>query len=290
MPADSTKALEPEGLPLEPNSNYQFGLAARVTARHAHGKDDLAHLLGVLGLPRTEDDLVRLLPLLNSPTDEPDQTEDAMTTSTPATNAYTAVAVSMLNEGTDPDSVRTTLGLSEEELTDALEHVGTADADADALQAAGLEPVSATDPGAAAHRPAAYSGIEALLTWGEQHRTKGVQALTARARTARARTALAELAQRRDTEHAVADAEAKVGQLESELALAREALRRVKNGKPTAPAAPAPVLKRRTKQELAAIRTWARAGGHQVADRGLPAQAVLDAHDAAHPTTPAQAR
>ncbi|WP_421106743.1 Lsr2 family DNA-binding protein [Streptomyces sp. NEAU-S77] len=61
----------------------------------------------------------------------------------------------------------------------------------------------------------------------------------------------------------------------------------MRNGKPAAPgpAAPAPIAKRRTKEELAAIRTWARANGHQVADRGLPARAVLDAYDAAHRTT-----
>jgi transcription factor WhiB/Lsr2 protein len=47
--------------------------------------------------------------------------------------------------------------------------------------------------------------------------------------------------------------------------------------------------KRRTTAELAAIRTWARSNGHQVADRGLPAQTVLDAYDAAHPTTMAKA-
>ncbi|MBI0315254.1 Lsr2 family protein [Streptomyces javensis] len=29
------------------------------------------------------------------------------------------------------------------------------------------------------------------------------------------------------------------------------------------------------------MRTWARANGHRVADRGTPAKAVLDAYDAA---------
>ncbi|WP_425276524.1 Lsr2 family DNA-binding protein [Streptomyces swartbergensis] len=32
------------------------------------------------------------------------------------------------------------------------------------------------------------------------------------------------------------------------------------------------------------MRTWARANGYQVADRGTPAKAVLDAYDAAHRT------
>jgi len=209
-------------------------------------------------------------------------------------NAFTAVAASMLKDGDSPEHVRTTLGLSEDELAGALQHVDLpvaspaaaddgADVDSaatDVSQAAGLEPGSQTEPGNADH-PAVDSQIEALLTWGEQHDTKGVQALAARARTA-----MAELAQRRDTEHAVADAEARVDKLESALARAREALRHARNGKPTAPApaAPAPIAKRRTKEELAVIRTWARDNGHQVADRGLLAQAVLDAYDAAHRT------
>ncbi|MGW0615023.1 Lsr2 family DNA-binding protein [Streptomyces sp. NPDC002788] len=38
------------------------------------------------------------------------------------------------------------------------------------------------------------------------------------------------------------------------------------------------------RRALAAIRTWARANGYQVADKGDPAKAVLDAYDAAHRT------
>jgi hypothetical protein len=40
---------------------------------------------------------------------------------------------------------------------------------------------------------------------------------------------------------------------------------------------------------VAAIRTWARANGHQVADRGSPPKTLLDAYDAAHRTTAALA-
>ncbi|MFJ3786338.1 histone-like nucleoid-structuring protein Lsr2 [Streptomyces sp. NPDC090093] len=43
-----------------------------------------------------------------------------------------------------------------------------------------------------------------------------------------------------------------------------------------------------SRDELAAIRTWARAHGHPVADRGLPSRTVLDAYAAAHPATPAR--
>jgi ribosomal protein L12E/L44/L45/RPP1/RPP2 len=282
---DWQQALEAESLPLNPSPEEELAAASRVTARHARDKDDLTELLGAIGVPTDEDTLTTLLPHLS--TTDTATTGDTMTTQA---NAFTAVAASMLSNGDAPEHVRSTLGLSESELADALKHVDlplptpTVDADSAATgvsQATCSEPGSQTDRGDA-DRPAADSGIEGLLTWGEQHDTKGVQALAARARTA-----LAELAQRRDTEHAVADAEAKIGKLESELARAREALRQAKNGKPAVPvlAAPTPIAKRRTKEELAAIRTWARDNGHQVADRGLPAHAVLDAYDAAHRTT-----
>lgn len=281
---DWLAALEAESLPLRPSPVEELAAASRVTARHARDKDDLTELLSCLGAPTDEDTLTGLLPHL------PDTVMTGDNVTTQAPSAYTTVAASMLNNGDDPQHVRTTLGLSEEELTDALQHVDTtdtdteADLDTDTSQAADPEPSRTTDGGAA--HPAAGPGIEALLTWGEQHDTKSVQALAARARTA-----LAELAQRRDTERAVADAEAQVGKLENQLARAREQLRQAKNTKHTAPApaVQAPAAKRRTKDELAAIRTWARSNGHQVADRGLPAQTVLDAYDAAHPNTPAKA-
>ncbi|MFJ3229237.1 histone-like nucleoid-structuring protein Lsr2 [Streptomyces sp. NPDC086783] len=38
----------------------------------------------------------------------------------------------------------------------------------------------------------------------------------------------------------------------------------------------------RTREELAAIRTWARANGHKVADAGMVRKAILEAYDAAH--------
>lgn len=60
----------------------------------------------------------------------------------------------------------------------------------------------------------------------------------------------------------------------------------VQDATPLAPApAPAAQTGKRSKEELAAIRAWARANGYQVADRGTPAKAVLDAYDAAHRTT-----
>ncbi|MGP4004471.1 Lsr2 family DNA-binding protein [Streptomyces sp. 8N706] len=284
---DWQQALEAESLALNPSPEQELAAASRVTARNARDKEDLSELLGALGVPTDEGTVTALLPLLPAP--DTATTGDTMPTEAP--NAYTAVAASMLSNGAAPEHVRSTLGLSEDQLADALRHVGpppaaapaadAASAATDVSQAADHGPGSEADTGDA-DRPAADPGIEALLTWGEQHNTKGVQALAARARTA-----LAELANRRESEHAVADAEARVGKLESELARARQALREAKSGKPAAPvpAAPAPAARRRTKEELAAIRTWARANGHQVADRGLPARAVLDAYAAAQRTT-----
>ncbi|MFD3622756.1 histone-like nucleoid-structuring protein Lsr2 [Streptomyces sp. NPDC058676] len=59
----------------------------------------------------------------------------------------------------------------------------------------------------------------------------------------------------------------------------------VQHATPLAPAQAKAVSGKRSKEELAAIRTWARANGHQVADTGNPAKAVLHAYAAAHRTT-----
>ncbi|MFF3505484.1 histone-like nucleoid-structuring protein Lsr2 [Streptomyces sp. NPDC003247] len=168
---------------------------------------------------------------------------------------------------------------------------------ADAVTKAQAEPTPGTDGNTAEsapspepetsglRKPAPGTGIETLLAWGEQHTAKGVQALAARARTA-----LAELAGRRDAEHAVAEAEGRVDRLERELSRAREELRQARTGKPTTTAAaaavavPAPSGKL-SKEQLAAIRAWARANGYEVVDRGNPAKKVLDAYATAHPTT-----
>jgi hypothetical protein len=69
----------------------------------------------------------------------------------------------------------------------------------------------------------------------------------------------------------------------------------VQDAKPLAPApAPAPAhapaaTGKRSSEELAAIRTWARANGHPVADAGMIRKSVLEAYDAAHQTPTAKA-
>ncbi|MGW3148833.1 Lsr2 family DNA-binding protein [Streptomyces sp. NPDC001177] len=277
MTTDWQQALKAESRPHRPNPLEELAAAARGTARRARDKDDLAELLDAIGAPTDADPLTALLPHL------PDTvaTGALMTTQAPSANACAAVAASMLANGDSPDHVRTTLGLSDDELADALKQAEaelaqelstTPDADGTA-ESSELE---APDSAKATPEP----GIEALLVWGEQHAAKGVQALAAKARTA-----LSGLASRRDAEHAVAEAEGRVGRLERELARAKEELRQAKTGKCT-PTTATPALNGKLgKERLAAIRTWARAHGHQVADWGTPARTVLDAYAAAHPTT-----
>ncbi|AVH61737.1 MULTISPECIES: Lsr2 family DNA-binding protein [Streptomyces] len=288
MFTDQKEALEAEALELTPLGSGQSAAASLVVAHQARDKDDLADLLGALGLPCDEDDLVRLLPHLTTPDDTPTP-GDPM----PA-NAFTATAASMLNNGDSPERVRDTLGLSESELADAVQHAGIADA----LQNAGLPATDAdtqdstgtpeTDVPAPDNTMDADQ-IEALLAWAENH-----PAATIRNRAARVRSDLTELTERRTADAAQRAAEQRVANARAELEAAQAQLRQVKTGGRAATedqatttavaAAPEPNGKR-SSEELAAIRTWARANGHQVADRGNPAKKVMDAYDAAHRTT-----
>lgn len=239
-----------------------------MVAHQARDKDDLADLLGALGLPCGEDDLVRLLPHL---------THDTPTTGDPMpVNAFTATAASMLANGDSPDHVRETLGLSESELAEALQHT---DHDTPAPGTGTDAPQTA---GPAADRPVSSDGIEDLLSWAKDH-----PAAVIRNKAARIRSDLSELTARRESDDAQREAEERVAKLKAELERAQETLRTVKAGgrSATPPAAPAPAGAKRSKEQLAAIRTWARAHGHQVANLGLPAKAVLDAYDAAHAAT-----
>ncbi|MEW2297118.1 histone-like nucleoid-structuring protein Lsr2 [Streptomyces sp. NPDC006743] len=284
MFTDMKEALAAEDLELTPLDSGQNAAAALVVAHHARDKADLADLLGALGLPCSEDDLVTLLPHLATP--------DTPTAGVPMpVNAFTATAVSMLNNGDSPEHVRDTLGLSEAELADALQHTKITEV----VQNTGLPAPEAdtedSTPETAAAEPGSTmdtDGIEALLGWAGSH-----QAASIRNRAARVRSDLTELSERRTADAAQRAAEERVAKAKAELEAAQAQLRQVKSGgragtedQATAAvvAAPEPNGKR-SKEELAAIRAWARANGHQVADRGNPAKAVLDAYDAAHRTT-----
>ncbi|MBB1244798.1 Lsr2 family protein [Streptomyces durbertensis] len=274
MFTDWTEALEAEALPLDLNPAQQLAAAARVTARSSRDKDDMALLLDVLGLPTDTDTLTALLPLIPETGDAPTMTN---TPAAPALSAFEAMAISMHNNGDSEQAIREATGLSETELSDLIaNHVlglprAAADAPTTDVPVVAL-PVS--------------NALQELIDWATAHPTASV-----RSRAARITSDLSELSERRDSEAAQreAEAEAKVAKARAELEKAQEELRTVKAGtRTTTAAATAPTPIRaglgsgRTREELAAVRTWARANDHQVADAGMVPKRVLKAYDAAH--------
>ncbi|MFD5342977.1 histone-like nucleoid-structuring protein Lsr2 [Streptomyces anulatus] len=121
--------------------------------------------------------------------------------------------------------------------------------------------------------------VQELLDWATAHPAAAV-----RNRAVRITADLAELTERRDTEAAQREAEEKVARAKAELERAQEELRTVKAGTRTTAAAPtaARTGSGRSREELAAIRAWARENGHQVADAGMVPRRVQEAYDAAH--------
>jgi|GEM_PF-3866484 len=140
--------------------------------------------------------------------------------------------------------------------------------------------------------PVAVGTIGVLLAWAEKHDLASI-----RSRAARIRTDLAELSDRRNTEQATAQAEARVAELKAQLEAAQSALRAVKSGtaRPTPTSTPTPGASvgvvpvpspaaggKRSREELARVRAWARENGYQVGVAGIVKKAILDAYDAAH--------
>ncbi|MFJ3637590.1 histone-like nucleoid-structuring protein Lsr2 [Streptomyces sp. NPDC090112] len=272
MFTDWTDALEAEALPLNPNPQQQLAAAARVTARSSRDKDDLGLLLDVLGLPTDPDTLTALLPLIPESGDALTMTN---TPTAPALSAHEAMAISMHNNGDSEEAIREATGLTETELSDLI-----------AGRVLGL-PREAAAPAAIDVPVIAVpitNAVQKLLDWAATHPAAGV-----RSRAARITADLAELAERRDSEAAQREAEEKVAKARAELEKAQEELRTVKAGTRTttvAAAAPTPIRaglgSGRTREELAAVRAWARENGHQVADAGIVSKRVLEAYDAAH--------
>ncbi|MFD9289617.1 histone-like nucleoid-structuring protein Lsr2 [Streptomyces sp. NPDC060030] len=272
MFTDWTEALEAESLPLDPNPAQQLAAAARVTARSSRDKDDMALLLDVLGLPTDTDTLTALLPLIPETGDAPTMTN---TPAAPALSAHEAMAISMHNNGDSEQAIREATGLSETELSDLI-----------ADRVLGLPRTAADSPTIDVPVIAlpVSNALQELLDWAAAH-----PAASVRSRAARITADLSELTDRRDSEAAQREAEEKVAKARAELEKAQEELRTVKVGTRTttgAATAPTPIRSGlgsgRTREELAAIRTWARANGHQVADAGMVRKAVLEAYDAAH--------
>ncbi|MFJ3505041.1 hypothetical protein [Streptomyces sp. NPDC090135] len=129
--------------------------------------------------------------------------------------------------------------------------------------------------------------LQDLIEWAAAH-----PATSARKRAARITAALTGLSERRESEAAQREAEEKAAKARAVLAQAEQDLKTVKTGTRTTATvvvAPTPIrTSTYSRDELAAIRTWARAHGHPVADRGLPSRTVLDAYAASHPATPAR--
>ncbi|WP_030594022.1 Lsr2 family DNA-binding protein [Streptomyces anulatus] len=269
MFTDWSEALEAESLPLDPTSAQQLAAAARVTARHSHDKDDLALLLDVLGLPTGPDTLTALLPLIPETGDAPTMTT---TPAAPAVSAHEAMAISMHTNGDTDQAIREATGLSETELSTLI-----------ADQALTLPRTAAATPAidVPVIRLPVSSRVQELLDWASAH-----PAAALRNRAVRITADLAELTERRDSEAAQREAEEKVARAKAELERAQEELRTVKAGTRTTTAAPTPIRagsgSGRTREELAAIRAWARETGHQVADAGMVRRSVLEAFDAAH--------
>ncbi|MEV5658225.1 histone-like nucleoid-structuring protein Lsr2 [Streptomyces sp. NPDC052291] len=268
MFTDWTEALEAESLPLDPNPAQQLAAAARVTARSSRDTDDLGLLLDVLGLPTDTDTLTALLPLIPETGDAPTMTNTPATA--PAPSAFEAMAISMHNNGDSPQAIREATGLSETELSNLI------------ANQAGLPSQTADVPVVALPVTGA---LQELIDWAAAHPTASV-----RSRAARITADLSELSERRDSEAAQREAEEKVAKAKAELEKAQEQLRTVKAGTRTsstaAATAPTPIRaglgSGRSREELAAVRTWARENGHQVADAGMVPKRVLQAYDAAH--------
>lgn len=247
MFTDWSEALEAESLHLDPTSVRQLAAAARATAL----------------IPETGD--------------APTMTN---TPAAPALSAFEAMAISMHNNGDSEQAIREATGLSDTELSDLI-----------ANQVPGLPADTPGTPDAATPvidvpvvALPVTGALQELIDWASAHPTAGV-----RSRAARITADLSELSERRDSEAAQREAEAKVAKARAELEKAQEELRTVKAGtRTTTAAATAPTPIRaglssgRTREELAAVRTWARENGHQVADAGMVPKRVLQAYDAAH--------
>lgn len=271
MFTDWQRALQAEGLPLNPNPVEQQAAAARTVARHASSKEDLVLLLDAVGLPGDDDTLTALLPLLTGSEGDPDM-QQTPTATTP--NAFEATALSMYYADHSMTEITEATGLSEDEIT---AHIHAQEREIDAAAAV----------------PTVDGLVEQLLASAEAHPTAGI-----RNKATRVRSDLAELTARRATDDAQREAEERVATLTAELEKAKDNLSALKNtaARPAATTTPAQLTpirpglgSGRTREELAKIRTWARANGHQVADAGMIRKAVMEAYDAAHqtPTTKA---
>ncbi|MEF3117607.1 Lsr2 dimerization domain-containing protein [Streptomyces chrestomyceticus] len=280
MFTDMREALDAESLDLAPSGADQQAAAARTVARCAISTEDLVLLLDAVGLPGDDTTLTTLLPLLPRSEGDTDMPQPQPTPAPKTLTTFEAMALSMYYADASAAEITAATGLSEDEVTtlvNAQEAKTEAMLNADEQTRAGSTPPPETT--------GADDPVEQLLAWAEAHPAAGI-----RAKAVRIRSDLADLTARRAADTAQRKAEERVARLKAELERAQEQLRAVKAG--LRPASTAPVAEPtpiraglssgRTAQELAAIRTWARANGHVVADKGMVPKAVLAAYDAAH--------
>lgn len=293
--------------------------ASRLTARHARDKDVLLVLLDALGLPTDPDATTPLLPLIPTPDPaadaaDPEPSGDqpvmphspAQTAETPTVDAFEAVAVSMHHSGYPTEAITSATGLTEEEITAAVAAADGTDHAAAVPEPTAAAPQPETTPDTTTADDTAtddttttapentapdIADTTVLLPWAEQHPLASV-----RSKAARIRQDLADLTRRLATEQATAEAEDRIAKLRADLKAEEERLRQLKAGGPRAAAvieAPTPIRPaggKRSREELAAIRTWARANGHQVGTTGVIKASIVEAYDAAHqPATLAKA-
>ncbi|WP_031522584.1 Lsr2 dimerization domain-containing protein [Streptomyces sp. NRRL F-5123] len=294
-----------ESIPLTVSAATEKHAAARMTARHARDKADLAELLAALALPDDVDTITTLLPLIPDPTNdspaepEPTGDEPAMPDQTPATpatglNAFEAMAISMHKAGDDIPAITEATGMSQQEVEDLLTaHTDTAVGET--ASPAG-EAEAPAEPAGSTSIPAAtapdVADVDVLLLWAQQHPLASV-----RATAGRIRQDLADLNQRRVNEQAATEVEARIAKLRAELQAEEDRLRQLKVGIPHAAGtigAPTPLRHepaKRSRKDLAAIRSWARENGHQVGVAGVIKASIVAAYDAAHqqPATLAKA-
>ncbi|WP_030019322.1 Lsr2 family DNA-binding protein [Streptomyces monomycini] len=277
MFTDMREALDAESLDLAPPGADQQAAAARTVARLATSTEDLVLLLDAIGLPGDDATLATLLPLLPRCKGDTDMPQPQPTPAPKSPTTFEAMALSMYYADASAAEITAATGLSEDEVTtlvNAQEAKTEVMLDADEQTRTGSTPL-----------PEADDPVEQLLAWAEAHPAAGI-----RAKAVRVRSDLADLTARRAADAAQRKAEERVARLKAELERAQEQLRVVKAGSrpaSTAPAAePTPIRaglgSGRAPQELTAIRTWARANGHVVADKGMVPKAVLAAYDAAH--------
>ncbi|WP_327732933.1 hypothetical protein OG749_02700 [Streptomyces nojiriensis] len=195
------------------------------------------------------------------------------TPAAPALSAHESVAISTHNNGDTEQAIRAATGLTETELSDLI---------ADRVLGLPLPAAAAPAIDVPVIALPLINTVQKLLDWAAAHPAAGV-----RGRAARITADHAELSERRDSMAAQREAEEKVAKARAELEKAQQELRTVKAGTRTtttstaAAEAPTPIRAAagsgRTREELAAVRAWAREHGHQAADQGMVPQRVLEA-------------